>query len=120
MLDLYSYKGAYPYPLPEDMSKYNINDFVIAPEKPSVNAGEVLEWTGTEWLVRPANTSETEIKWQEIRNQRNTLLQETDVKILKELEQTGSISQSLKDYRQALRDVPQTQTNPFTIVWPTL
>ena len=52
MSELYSFKGSYPYPLPTNMNGYNINDFVLAPEKPTLNPGQVLEWISNSWSVR--------------------------------------------------------------------
>ena len=118
MSELYSYKGSYPYPLPKNMNAYNINDFVLAPEKPSILAGQVLEWIDNSWVVREANEAELAIKWQEVRTQRNILLAETDSKILKYLEVGQAVPENIVAYRQALRDLPQSQTNPFSIVWP--
>ena len=119
MENLYSYKGAYPYPLPKDMYNYDINDFVLAPEKPSINNGQILEWDGSNWVVRNSNNAELDIKWQEIRNMRNTLLVNTDTKILKYLERKLDVPDVLVTYRQELRDLPQTQADPFNITWPT-
>ena len=119
MSELYSFKGSYPYPLPTNMNGYNINDFVLAPEKPTLNPGQVLEWISNSWSVREANEAELAIKWQEVRTQRNTLLADTDSKILKYLEVGQAVPENTVAYRQALRDIPQNQTDPFAIVWPT-
>jgi len=118
MSELYSYKGAYPYPLPTNINDYDINDFVLAPDKPSIIAGQVIEWDGQNWTVREPNSSELAIKWQEVRDQRNILLQETDSKILRYLELGNAVPENIVNYRQALRDIPQTQENPFDINWP--
>jgi hypothetical protein len=56
--------------------------------------------------------------WETVRTERNELLQASDVDIIKELEASGAVSQPLKDYRQALRDLPQTQ-ELYSITWPT-
>lgn len=56
--------------------------------------------------------------WETVRTERNELLQASDVDVIKELEASGSVSQPLKDYRQALRDLPQTQ-ELYSITWPT-
>lgn len=117
MAELYSYKGAYPYPLPKDMTKYDINDFILAPEKPTLASNECLEWNGSEWVTRLANEAEAEIQWQHVRNQRNTLLQNSDVLVIRYTENGEAVPQNIKDYRQALRDIT-IQTNPFDITWP--
>jgi len=117
MAQLYSYKGAYPYPLPSDMSKYDIKDFRLASEKPDVPADKKLGWNGTDWILEDYSEGETQIKWQEIRNTRNDLLTNSDIYIIRSIEDGTEISQEWKDYRQALRNVTL-QENPFTIVWP--
>lgn len=57
-------------------------------------------------------------KWNLIRDERNKKLTETDWKIIKLLEQGTEIPESLKTYRQTLRDIPNTYTNPDDVVWP--
>ena len=49
MIELYSYKGQYPFPLPSDMTGYDINDFILAPEKPTVPIDKVVDWDGSNW-----------------------------------------------------------------------
>lgn len=115
-MNLYSYKGAYPYPLPTDISKYDITDFVLAPEKPILLPGQVLEWNNG-WIVRKSNESELALQWQAIRNQRNDLLKESDIDVIKLYELNQPVPENLVVYRQALRDIT-TQENPFYIVWP--
>lgn len=117
MTDLYSYKGAYPYPLPKDMSKYDINDFYLAPPKPTILAGQVLEWDFTSWVVRNANEAETAIQWAAVRKKRDDLLSQSDVFVVRAYEKGEPVLQETMDYRQALRDVTK-QDNPFQIVWP--
>lgn len=57
----------------------------------------------------------TDIEILEIREQRNTLLAETDWWAV----QDRTMTQAEKDYRQALRDVPTQSGFPTDIVWPT-
>lgn len=52
---------------------------------------------------------------QEAREQRNILLTETDWWAV----QDRTMTQAEKDYRQALRDVPEQEGFPTDIVWPT-
>ena len=63
---------------------------------------------------KAAAPSETDIKWQQIRNQRNSLLAECDWRAFSDV----TLSDEWKTYRQALRDVP-TQADPDNITWPT-
>jgi len=53
-------------------------------------------------------------KWKSIRLKRSRLLAETDYLALKD----NTLSTSMKEYRQKLRDVP-TQSDPDKITWPT-
>jgi len=54
-------------------------------------------------------------KWIDIRSQRNELLAETDYLALPD----NTLSDEMKTYRQQLRDLPSTQSNPDDIVFPT-
>lgn len=118
MTELYSYKGAYPYPLPKDMSKYDITDFLLAPTKPVLLAGQVLEWNVTDWFVREPNSAETAIQWTAVRKVRDKLLADSDIYVVRAYEKGEPVPQETVDYRQALRDVTK-QPNPFDITWPT-
>ena len=57
----------------------------------------------------------TSQKWEEVRNQRNTILQGTDWMASSDL----TLSDDWKNFRQSLRDIPSTQSDPFNITWPT-
>ena len=76
--------------------------------------------SGKAYNVKVENTTadeQTELinqKWNEIRNTRNILLQDTDWRASSDL----TLSDNWKTYRQALRDVP-TQSDPYNITWPT-
>lgn len=71
------------------------------------------------WEMEDATSEEInqriEVKWEEVRQIRNELLQECD------WTQLGDIPTNTKEmwqnYRQQLRDVT-TQSNPFNITWP--
>jgi len=52
-------------------------------------------------------------QWQNVRQERDMLLKETDWRASTDL----TLSDDWKSYRQALRDVP-TQSDPFNITWP--
>ena len=51
--------------------------------------------------LRAAAPSETDIKWQQIRNQRNRLLLETDWVVTKASDKGVAVSNEWKTYRQA-------------------
>lgn len=117
MADLYSYKGAYPYPLPKDMSGYNIDDFKLAPPAPELQPGQVLDWTGDNWFVRGPNQAELDIQWAAVRTQRDSLLSLSDIYVVRSYENNVPVPQDTVEYRQALRDVTD-QPDPFFIIWP--
>ena len=54
-------------------------------------------------------------KWQMIRVQRNNKLSATDWRASSDL----TLSDAWKNYRNELRQIPQTQTDPYNITWPT-
>lgn len=57
--------------------------------------------------------------WDSLREHRNRRLQESDVILLKGLEEGKTISQEVKTYRQSLRDFPSSITDITTIDGPT-
>ncbi len=63
---------------------------------------------------KAAAPSETDIKWRQVRSQRNSLLAECDWRAFSDV----TLSNEWKTYRQALRDVPL-QSDPDNITWPT-
>ena len=65
--------------------------------------------------LRAAAPTETEIKWQRVRGERNSLLAECDWRANSDL----TMSDEWKTYRQALRDVTSSQSAPDNITWPT-
>jgi len=59
-----------------------------------------------------------EIKWSEIREQRNQLLSECDWTQFQDSPITGSELTQWQTYRQELRNIT-IQENPYNIIWPT-
>ena len=53
--------------------------------------------------------------WEGVRARRNKALKNSDVMAL----QDRVMTDEQKTYRQALRDLPKTQSDPFNITWPT-
>jgi hypothetical protein len=96
-----------------------MSDFILAPEKPTLSNGQKLGWENNDWVVLEPSYAEIQIKWQEIRDQRNQLLQDSDIFVLKSYENNVPLSEELKTYRQALRDIT-VQESPWDIVWPKL
>ena len=81
--------------------------------------GEVIEMTAEEIAEFNANKpTEAQIlaeKWVGIRATRNYKLAETDWRASSDL----TLSDAWKTYRNELRQIPQTQTDPYNITWPT-
>ena len=103
-------------------------------DNPSYNANtQKLVWNRetTEWDVTELTQDEldqiTDSKWIQVRSQRDYLLSEADQRVLRYQSEeragitthTDSIS-DLDTYMQELRDIPQTNTNPDNIVWPSV
>jgi hypothetical protein len=108
------------------MNEWDIHE-VRATPKPSDYTKNISEETPIlvdgiyyqNWIQTDATQSEIDLrisdKWDVVRDQRNTLLQECD------WTQLADIPQETKDlwstYRQQLRDIT-TQSNPYSITWP--
>ena len=77
---------------------------------------EYLEWAKTN-TADPADTPTLDQQWAIVRADRDRRLTETD------WTQTPDVPQETiwkwKTYRQDLRDIPQKQTDPNNITWPT-
>ena len=56
--------------------------------------------------------------WDRVRAERDSLLAASDWTQVADAPLTASEKQAWADYRQTLRDVPQTQDDPDSIVWP--
>lgn len=52
------------------------------------------------------------------RKKRNRLLAESDVSVVRRMENGEDVSRALKQYRQALRDVPAQDGFPVDVAWP--
>lgn len=65
---------------------------------------------------------ELEIGWNQVRSQRDEMLQQSDLLVL--IDKWETLSEERKNeiriYRQALRDIPQTFETPESVVWPEL
>lgn len=59
-----------------------------------------------------------EAAWNGIREQRNALLRATDHTQLSDSPLSESLAEQMRIYRQALRDVPNQNVQPWEIVWP--
>lgn len=93
------------------------NDIVIG-QRFVLDGNEVIQYEE----VRPKNPNEIEnenaILWENIRNDRNKLLTETDWTQLPDSPLTPEKKAEWQTYRQELRDVTN-QPDPKNIIWPT-
>jgi len=78
-------------------------------EQPGVRPGLGWTWDGSQFTP-PADT------WDDIRNDRDARLKGSD---WTQVADAPVDAQAWADYRQALRDVPQTFAAPDEVVWPT-
>lgn len=145
---LYSYKSAHPEQVPfriklsngmtrTDPSTFTLEELADAgytevSDKPVVENTQVVEWNYdlTNWAVRDKTAeelaSEMNAQWQVIRDERDRRIQEVAWRYerFSRYERLGMTQiddiNSLDQYVQALADIPQTQTDPFNVVWPTL
>lgn len=61
---------------------------------------------------------QTSIMWEVVRNQRGALIAASDWVILRAMDTGTPVPQAWLDYRQALRDIPETCVDPFNVTWP--
>tara|TARA_E500000305_G_scaffold109216_1_gene113638 strand:+ start:492 stop:1010 length:519 start_codon:yes stop_codon:yes gene_type:complete len=76
-----------------------------------------LKWDGSKIIKDDdaLTAYQTAEKWKSIRNDRNRRLAETDYLALKD----NTLSTAMKEYRNKLRSVPQDNSDPDNITWPT-
>lgn len=80
------------------------------------HTGEIDDvWDGSSYTTpTPPDNRTNEEKWADIRSKRDKLLAETDFYALSDV----TMSTEMTTYRQALRDLPSTQSDPDNITWP--
>ena len=78
----------------------------------SESSGVVTVTEPAEWLENKTNEA-----WRKIRKERNQLLKDSDYTMLKDYPTTVS-EQEWTTYRQSLRDIPQTFSNPDDVTYP--
>lgn len=90
---------------------------------PAYSDGEQAVWNGSSWDIQavpepveePEYVPTTEELWDDLRTIRDLKLFETDYLALTD----GTLTDDMKAYRQALRDLPANTTDPANPVWPT-
>ena len=93
----------------------------LAPGANWVLTNDELEWLSPD-ITQPTEAEiqaeiarlEAEQPWNELRQQRNRLIAETDYLALSD----STLTTEMAAYRQALRDLPANTTDPANPVWP--
>jgi len=110
---------------PTAISYPNINpDFRLIKKGSNI---QITDWNTVKLGPKPtlaiidSQISDAEIEakmmWKKIRKQRNQLLKDSDYIMLKDYPTTVS-EQEWTTYRQSLRDIPQTFSNPDDVTYP--
>tara|TARA_Y100000015_G_scaffold19097_1_gene18516 strand:+ start:2427 stop:2774 length:348 start_codon:yes stop_codon:yes gene_type:complete len=92
-------------------------EFPVSPEMTWMDAPEGCT---TGWIfedgaiVAPPSPSTEELMF-DLREQRNRLLAQTDYLALAD----STLTDEMRTYRQALRDLPANTSDPANVVWPT-
>jgi hypothetical protein len=140
----YSYKNQYPVkalPWTLNLDGYSRNDpstfteeeialagYKLVPDSPSYDPKtQELMWLGTEWYIQPKqppNQFEITQQWRLIRQERDQKIKDVEWRYSRHqrhqrlgLAQLDNIA-LLDQYVQDLANLPQTQTDPFNIIWP--
>lgn len=97
-----------------------------------VSSHYIIEEDIVREIITTRDKSEQEIKeeeekqlaarWESIRSQRDELLKQSDLLVLIDRWEnlTNERKEQIKNYRQALRDLPNIFNNPDEIIWPEL
>ena len=92
-------------------------EFSVSPEMTWMDAPEgcTTDWVLENGAIVAPPTPSTEELMFDLREQRNRLLAQTDYLALAD----STLTDEMRTYRQALRDLPANTSNPANVVWPT-
>lgn len=103
--------------------------WVVAPERPDGDSFDYrthkVFWNTetSEYEIAPLPEDEIartiELAWRGIRSERQVMLDNTDFIVVKSLERGEPVPTEWVNYRQALRDITDTDSDPRDIVFPT-
>ena len=112
----------------ETMGVKSVNQFEWMPDpgcrmyELGFTRGEILALSG---LVDPGNSPKEwtpyeppELTWADIKAQRKVLFSDCDWTQLADAPLTFTEKEAWQDYRQLLRDIPQTYATPEEVIWP--
>lgn len=120
--DIHNYYRIYEEEPPENPQyhlEYHLKDHQLDAANNRVLLGHIIQSAPEEMLNYKKNQ-----EWPIVRRKRNALLANSDTQSGINIpdywsNRTDEYKNSWLTYRQALRDIPQTNENPFTIEWPT-
>ena len=79
----------------------------------SESGGVITIIKSAEWLENKTNEA-----WRKIREERNQLLKDSDYIMFPDITTSAEKKQEWTTYRQSLRDIPQTFSNPDDVIYP--
>jgi hypothetical protein len=134
---LYSYNGRYPKELPNrirlsdgstrtDRTTFTAEEIVDAgyvevQDKPTCEVYEYIVWQDGQWnIIDDTENYNRQLEYKEankVRTERDYLISQADI-LINKAEDNEQDASALRQYRQALRDVPQQEGFPFDVVFP--
>ena len=110
-------------PNPRRAGSFLIPAFATEVAPPNISEKQFASWNGSEWELKdipePEPIEELEkpkLDWQIVRGERNYLLSQTDWIFAPDV--TLKNKEAWLTYRQTLRDLPQTFSEPSEVIWP--
>jgi hypothetical protein len=97
-----------------DVGETPSNATLVAP--PATPTPRGWMWNGDEWEAAPEPVEVP--TWDTVRRQRDGLLMMSDWTQLADAPLDATAKQNWVNYRQSLRDLPQTFANPDDVIWP--
>jgi hypothetical protein len=94
--------------------------YMPAPTKPTVTFPQRVEWINSAWVVRDPNEGEINTQIIAIREEAVRRLSSSDYRVTKAAEAGVAVSDSVKAYRQRLRDIYNLIDVPsiWAVAWP--
>lgn len=130
---------SFPTPFDANALEYANVSVVVEVTQPTVTELQRADYEGIQfvngtwievWSVHPKYDDPVEqanwelecleVQWDMVRGQRDALLAATDYTDLPNTPITNECRAEFISYRQELRDITETQTDPYNIIWPTL
>ena len=110
-----------------DNNLLEINEWITVtePDEKLVRDVDPYIFEGIAYNCRKETCNEEEknsliaAKWYEVRQIRDDKLQESDWRAIKAAETGVAMSTEWLDYRKALRDLPASTTDPYSVTYPT-